>query len=39
MEKFWFENISTVSEDTFNRTVVTVSPHVFKLDIQFQVKK
>lgn len=35
MENFRFENVSTVSEDSFNRTVVTFSPHVFKLDIQF----
>lgn len=35
MENFRFENILTVRENTFNRTVVTFSPHVFKLDIQF----
>lgn len=34
MENFWFEKISTFSEDTFNKTVVTFSPHIFKLDIQ-----
>lgn len=33
--EMWLKNISTGSEDTFRRTVVTFSPCVFNLDSQF----